>query len=103
MIKNPKRETLIRVCPRCGSRDVTSPRIGRVITLGYLCSNCGFYSVLFPEVGLKEAKKLDKGSVNFSRFDYKSKRVKFDVDLIMLILIFAIFIFWIGVILSQGL
>ena len=103
MAKNPKGETLIRICPRCGSRDVVSPRIGRVITPGYLCSNCGFYSVLFPEVRLKEAKKLDKSSVKFSRFNYKSKRVKFDADLIMIILIFGIFIFWIGVILSQGL
>ena len=52
----------IKVCPRCGSHKIKLSRTPLVGYLGFhtpnICENCGFSSIIFPEVSRKEAKKI---------------------------------------------
>jgi len=54
----------VRVCPKCGSRDVTYILSGSKRVYGgngicsSICLTCGFRSNTFPETPLKEALKI---------------------------------------------
>lgn len=54
----------IRLCPKCGSRDI-SVDSGWLVGLGvpakYVCDDCNFSSVMFPEVLKKDVKKAQAG------------------------------------------
>jgi predicted RNA-binding Zn-ribbon protein involved in translation (DUF1610 family) len=53
-----KGEKWVRICPRCGSKDVRGgPLYGMgVFPRPYKCLNCGFVGYLFPESISKESK-----------------------------------------------
>lgn len=50
----------VKICPKCGSRDISITKgfLPGIIPGEHVCQNCGFVSVLFPEVSLEEAKKI---------------------------------------------
>lgn len=58
--KTEKKQRWIRVCPNCGSRDVTarSMIIKRAYSNVNYCKSCGFQCPLFPEVTEEEAEKI---------------------------------------------
>jgi predicted RNA-binding Zn-ribbon protein involved in translation (DUF1610 family) len=58
--KIQKKERWIKVCPNCGSDDVTTRGMisGRAFSNVNYCKTCGFQSSLFPEVKAEEVKKL---------------------------------------------
>ena len=67
MAKKAKKETKrktserwVKVCPNCGSSDVTARGMigSRTFSNVNFCKSCGFQSVLFPEVTTEEAKKI---------------------------------------------
>jgi len=55
-----KRKKWIRICPRCGSKDVKGGSFLGIFPKPYKCQNCGFVSYLFPESILKKAKTSKK-------------------------------------------
>lgn len=48
----------VKICPRCGSKDVKGSSVLGIFPKPYKCQNCGFVSYLFPETNFKE--KTDK-------------------------------------------
>jgi predicted RNA-binding Zn-ribbon protein involved in translation (DUF1610 family) len=58
LIVKKKIEKWIKICPRCGSRDVKGgPLYGMgVFPKPYKCLNCGFVGFLFPEINSKKSK-----------------------------------------------
>src|SRR3989338_5337048 len=52
----------VRICPRCNSRKVEVAKSAAIAFTGYLtpyvCGNCSYSSILFPEVELEKTKKL---------------------------------------------
>ena len=66
----------VRICPRCGSKDVKGGSLLGIFPKPYKCQNCGFVSHLFPETTLKEAKK-NKVKI---RTKIKPKAVKVNIE-----------------------
>ncbi len=63
-----KSERWVKVCPNCGSKDVTvRGMIGRQAfsNVNY-CKSCGFQSPLFPEVRPEEAKSIEYKKPKFN-------------------------------------
>lgn len=58
-VRAKKPERWIKVCPNCGSDDVTARGMisSRAFSNVNYCKSCGFQSPLFPEVRPEEAKK----------------------------------------------
>ncbi len=52
----------VKVCPRCSSRNVEVAKSAAIAFTGYLtpyvCGNCSYSSILFPEVELEKAKSM---------------------------------------------
>jgi predicted RNA-binding Zn-ribbon protein involved in translation (DUF1610 family) len=63
--KKKSKEIFVRICPRCGSKDVTMEFTRQTWLNFFVCQSCGFRSVIFPEVSREEAKKLPKRKVNY--------------------------------------
>jgi len=61
-----KKEILVRVCPKCGSKNVDIDVGTYNIAPFYVCKSCGFGSPLFPEISMKEARKLKERPINYS-------------------------------------
>lgn len=55
-----KRERYVRVCPRCGSTRTTRTYSEDYFSPYFFCKDCNFSSVLFPEINIKDIKKLPK-------------------------------------------
>ncbi|MBD3389206.1 MAG: hypothetical protein GF416_08935 [Candidatus Altiarchaeales archaeon] len=61
-----EKEVWVKVCPMCGSKEVTSRGMisRRALSPNFICKSCGFQSPLFPELPLEEAGKIpDQPSV----------------------------------------
>ena len=51
----------INICPRCGSTDIKiemGPLVGTGKPNPYVCQNCGFSSMFFPEIDNEKAKEV---------------------------------------------
>lgn len=57
----------VRICPRCKSTEVTcrGAITKEMVSPNWVCLTCGFQGPLFPEVNIKDAKKLPGQSTNF--------------------------------------
>jgi predicted RNA-binding Zn-ribbon protein involved in translation (DUF1610 family) len=66
MTEKKNKERFIRVCPRCGSKniDIDTGVVG--IAPFYICKSCGFGSPLFPEVSQTEAETVEEKPINYS-------------------------------------
>ena len=58
MPKKSKKKIFVRICPRCGSNKVENEI--KVYRMGqfYVCNNCNFRGVLFPELSKKLADRI---------------------------------------------
>jgi len=95
-----KREKLIRVCPKCGSKNVDRDVGTYDIAPFYVCKSCGYGSSLFPEISIKEAKKLKEKPIKYSPILTPTKK-PVSVPLILFSLVFAIITMLILIILGQ--
>lgn len=91
-----KKETWVRVCPRCKSTEVTcrGAITKEMVSPNWVCLTCGFQSPVFPEVSVDDAKKLPGQSANFvvSRLPITSEPFSKPVSAILLGVLFVIFI-----------
>ena len=52
----------VRVCPECGSTDISPITMtGYISQPTYVCNNCGFQSTIFPEVDMADLKGKKEG------------------------------------------
>lgn len=56
-LSSVSRKKGVKVCPECGSLDVSPVTMTGYITQPmYVCNKCGFQSTIFPEVDIGEIK-----------------------------------------------
>jgi ribosomal protein L37E len=60
------KKQFVKICPRCGSKNVDRDVATYNIAPYYICKSCGFGSPLFPEISLNEARKLKDKPINYS-------------------------------------
>jgi transposase-like protein len=81
-----KKEKLVKVCPRCGSRNVVR---GLYDYSRFNCRNCGFTGPLFPKVTLQEAKSMRVKKVK--HFIYPlNKRQKIGFMVLFIVILFLL-------------
>lgn len=52
----------VKVCPECGSTDISPMTMTGYITQPtYVCNKCGFQSTIFPEVEMSDIKGKEEG------------------------------------------
>ncbi|MDI9644038.1 MAG: hypothetical protein QFX35_02325 [Candidatus Verstraetearchaeota archaeon] len=58
-ISSLKRGRTAKVCPECGSIDISPLTMTGYITQpSYVCNKCGYQSTIFPELDLKDVKEF---------------------------------------------
>lgn len=92
MPKNSKREKLIRICPKCGSKNVENELIFSRMGQFYVCKSCGFGGSLFPEIPMRYAKKIKEMPVRYSATLAPTKK-PLSVPLILLFIMVSACIF----------
>ena len=61
----PKKENLIKICPKCGSTNISTEfsnpaNVAYGNALNYVCNNCNYITKVFPEVKSKDVGKFRK-------------------------------------------
>jgi len=88
MLKNSKKKIFVRICPRCGSKNVENEvkafRMGQF----YVCNTCGFRGSLFPEISKKWADKIKIRDV----YIHKSKTSRLTISPVLFYLAIIIII-----------
>ena len=88
----PKKEVLVRICPKCGSRNVERGAGGRAMSPYYVCKSCGFAGTLFPEIRLKDAKKMEETAAKYSSLLAPTKK-PISIPLILFFILLSTIIF----------
>lgn len=83
---------MVKICPRCGSKDVFVPTGRSTVSPFNVCRNCNFYGVLFPEVDKKTADEMDRKSANFPRYYGKSRKAGPVMKLVVIAVVLSIFL-----------
>ena len=91
------KEKFVRVCPKCESKNVDiDPVIGNIAPF-YICKSCGFGGPLFPEVSLKESKKIEEKAIKYSPIFSPTKKPLsiplLIIPLVIMIIIIILLIF----------
>ena len=89
MLKNSKKEKFIRVCPRCGSKNVENEVIFSRMGQFYVCKHCGFGGSLFPEIPKKFADKMKERPTRYSATLAPTKK-PLSIPLLLILLVISI-------------
>jgi len=88
MLKNLKKEKLVRICPRCGSKNVEKEVLLSNVAQFYVCRSCGFGGSLFPEVQMKYARKIKETPTKYTTILAPTKK-PLSIPLIVFALVMA--------------
>ena len=92
MPKHSKKEKFIKVCPRCGSKNVENELIFSRMGQFYVCKSCGFGGSLFPEISMNYAKKLKEMPIKYSTILAPTKK-PLSIPLVLFFMLVSICIF----------
>ncbi len=95
--KSPKRQKLVKICPKCGSKNVeyTGTLSNKRF---FLCKSCGFASSNFPDIPQKFADRIKENPYLAS---LKQPKGPFPINVFLIYLLVAIIIIIILIISSR--